>query len=74
MVDDTYNFDETSFTMGVISSQLVVTDADRCGKPKMVQPGNRELTTVIQSVNALLLRSQVSSLQKATEAATKRKS
>ena len=36
---DTYNFDETGFMMGVISSQLVVTGVDRRGKPKMVQPG-----------------------------------
>jgi hypothetical protein len=50
---DTYNFDETGFMMGVISSQLVVTGAYRRGKPKMVQSGNREWTTVIQGINAL---------------------
>ena len=49
---DVYNFDETGFMMGVISSQLVVTREDRRRKPKLVQPGNREWTTVVQGINA----------------------
>jgi len=51
--DDMYNFDETGFMMGVISSQLVVTSVYRRGKAKLVQPGSRIWTTVIQGINAL---------------------
>jgi hypothetical protein len=47
-----FNFDETGFMMGVISSQLVVTSSEMPGKRKTVQPGNREWVTVIQGVNA----------------------
>ena len=50
--DDTYNFDETGFMMGVITSQLVITGSERRGKRKTIQPGNREWTTVINAVNA----------------------
>jgi hypothetical protein len=39
---DIYNFDETGFMMGVISSGMVVTSADRHSNTKLVQPGNRE--------------------------------
>ena len=49
---DTYNFDETGFIMGIITSQLVVTGSERRGKRKSVQPGNREWSTVIQAINA----------------------
>lgn len=45
--EDTYNFDKTSFMMGVISTGAVVTASERRGRPKTVQPGNREWTTVI---------------------------
>jgi len=51
--EDTYNFDETGFIMGVITSQLVITGSERRGKRKAVQPGNREWTTVINSINAM---------------------
>ena len=50
--DDTYNFDETGFTMGQISSRAVVTAADLPRQPKSIQPGNREWVTVTQGVNA----------------------
>ena len=50
--EDTYNFDETGFMMGVITSQLVITGSERRGKPKMIQPGNREWITVIQGICA----------------------
>jgi hypothetical protein len=50
--EDTYNFDETGFMMGVITSQLVVTSSEMNGKRKKVQPGNREWITVIQGINA----------------------
>jgi hypothetical protein len=39
---DFYNFDETGFMMGVITPSIVVTRADRRGRGKAVQPGNRE--------------------------------
>jgi hypothetical protein len=50
--DDIYNFDETGFMMGMIASGMVVTGAERCGRPKSVQPGSREWITVIQAINA----------------------
>jgi len=50
--DDIYNFDETGFMMGVIGSTLVVTRADRRGKAKSVQPGNREWATAIECINS----------------------
>jgi hypothetical protein len=49
---DIYNFDETGFMMGVISSCTVVTSAERRGRPKLVQQGNREWVTVIQGINS----------------------
>jgi hypothetical protein len=49
---DIWNFDETGFMMGVISSAMVVTTSDGRGKAKMMQPGNREWATVIQGVNS----------------------
>jgi hypothetical protein len=49
---DIYNFDETGFMMGVIASGVVVTGAERRGKAKSVQPGNREWVTTIQAINA----------------------
>ncbi|RFN47269.1 hypothetical protein FIE12Z_8482 [Fusarium flagelliforme] len=45
--DDIYSFDETGFMMGMISSGIVVTRAERHGRPKSVEPGNREWVTVI---------------------------
>ena len=49
---DTYNFDESGFMMGMISTGAVVTGSERRGRPKTVQQGDREWTTVIQGVNA----------------------
>ncbi|KAF6527566.1 hypothetical protein HZS61_007868 [Fusarium oxysporum f. sp. conglutinans] len=51
-LDDIYNFDETGFMMGMIASGMVVTGAERRGRPKSVQPRNREWVTVIQAINA----------------------
>jgi hypothetical protein len=48
---DIYNFDETGFQMGVIATAKVVTGADRAGRPRTVQPGNREWVTIIETVN-----------------------
>ena len=50
--EDTYNFDETGFMMGMISTGAVVTASEKRGRLKSVQPGNREWTTVIQGINA----------------------
>ncbi|EFQ95328.1 hypothetical protein PTT_06708 [Pyrenophora teres f. teres 0-1] len=50
--EDTYNFDETGFVMGVISSHIVVTNSEGPRKRRWVQPGNREWVTVIQGVGA----------------------
>ncbi|KAG7000206.1 hypothetical protein FocnCong_v013285 [Fusarium oxysporum f. sp. conglutinans] len=50
--DEIYNFDETGFMMGIIASGMVVTGTERRGRPKSVQPGNREWITVIQAINA----------------------
>jgi hypothetical protein len=38
--------------MGMISTRKVVTRTERHGKPKSVQPGNREWVTVIEGINA----------------------
>ena len=50
---DIYNFDETGFLMGVISTTTVVISSKRRGRLKSKQPGNREWVTVIQGVSAL---------------------
>jgi hypothetical protein len=49
---DTYNFNETGLMVGIISTGVVVTSSEKRGRPKSVQPGNREWTTVIQGINA----------------------
>jgi hypothetical protein len=38
--------------MGKITTQLVVTGAERKDRPKAIQPGNREWVTMIQVINA----------------------
>ena len=48
---DFYNFDETGFMMGIICPGMVVTRADRRGRGKAVQPGNREWATAIACIN-----------------------
>jgi hypothetical protein len=50
--DDIYNFDETGFAMGLISAQKVVTRAEYHGRRAILQPGNREWVTVIESISA----------------------
>ena len=49
---DIYNFDETGFQMGVISTSKVVTSSERRGRLRTIQPGNREWVTAIQGINA----------------------
>ncbi|KAG9605252.1 hypothetical protein KCU77_g1178, partial [Aureobasidium melanogenum] len=51
--EDIYNFDESGFMTGVISTGAVVTGSKRRSRPKQAQPGNREWTTVIQGINAM---------------------
>ena len=51
--EDTYNFDETGFMMGQVSSRSVVTSSERHGRPKSIQAGNREWVTLILGINAM---------------------
>jgi hypothetical protein len=51
--EDTYNFDESGFMMGVISTGAVVTGSERRGRPKTVQQGDREWASIIASINAI---------------------
>ncbi|KAL9562867.1 hypothetical protein ACKAV7_013053 [Fusarium commune] len=50
--DDIWNFDETGFMMGLIMAGMAITGSEMQGRPKAVQPGNREWITVIQAINA----------------------
>jgi hypothetical protein len=50
--DDVYNFDEAGFMMGKITTQLVITGSERRGRPKALQPGDREWVTAIAAINA----------------------
>ena len=47
-----HNFDETGFQIGIIGSMKVVTGAERRVRPDLIQPGDREWVTVIQSICA----------------------
>jgi DDE superfamily endonuclease/Tc5 transposase DNA-binding domain/helix-turn-helix, Psq domain len=49
--EDVYNFDETGFQMGVISTAKVITGAEKA-KPVSIQPGNREWVTVIDCISS----------------------
>jgi hypothetical protein len=51
--EDTYNFDETGFQIGVGGSVRVVTASERRLKPLSVQPGDREWITLIACINAM---------------------
>ncbi|KAM5527266.1 transposase [Fusarium oxysporum f. sp. phaseoli] len=44
---DIYNFDETGFIMGIISTGMVITSAERHSNAKLAQTGNRVWNTVI---------------------------
>lgn len=50
--EDIYNFDETGFQMGVISTSKVITTSDKQGRPRTIQSGNRERVTVIEGISA----------------------
>jgi hypothetical protein len=49
---DIWNFDETGFMIRVISPSMVVTRADRKGRRKKVQSGNKEWATAIACINS----------------------
>ena len=51
--EDIYNFDETGFAMGLCATAKVITGSDRYSRPYLLQPGNREWVTAIESVNAM---------------------
>ena len=38
--------------MGVVSTAKVITGSDRAGRPRTVQPGNREWVTVVETISA----------------------
>lgn len=42
LTEDIYNFDETGFAMGIIATAKVVTEIGAKGRPRHIQPGNRE--------------------------------
>jgi hypothetical protein len=50
--NDVHNFDETGFQISIIGSMKAVTGAERRALPKLIQPGDREWVTVIQSICA----------------------
>ena len=50
--EDVYNFDEAGFMIGQIDANMVVTGSNRRGKPKAVQPGNRDWVSLILGVNS----------------------
>ena len=50
--EDSYNFDETGFIMGVAATSKVVTSFDTIGRAVTIQPGNREWVTTIKCINA----------------------
>ena len=42
-----WNFNKSSFLIGKITSQLVVTGLEKLRKAKKLQPGNREWVTLL---------------------------
>jgi hypothetical protein len=48
--EDIYNFDETGFAMGLIATSRVITRAEMLGKPRLIQPGQREWVTAIECI------------------------
>jgi hypothetical protein len=51
--EDSYNFDETGFTMGVAGTVKVVNASDRRTRPLGIQPCDREWVTLIAGINAM---------------------
>jgi hypothetical protein len=50
--DDVYNFDETGFAIGLITTTRVISRSEYYGRRALLQPGNREWVTVIECTNA----------------------
>ena len=53
--DDTYNFDETGFTLGLITgsgARKAIGSSQNVGRITVTQPGNREWATSIECANA----------------------
>ena len=50
--DDIYNFDETGFAMGLITTAKVITRREYYGRRALLQPGNRAWVTTIECINA----------------------
>lgn len=50
--EDIYNFDETGFAMGLTATAKVITRAEYYGRRAVLQPGNREWVTTIESISA----------------------
>jgi hypothetical protein len=49
--EDIYNFNKTGFAMGLIATTRVITRAEITGRPKLLQPGQREWVIVIECIN-----------------------
>ncbi|KAF7572759.1 hypothetical protein PtrM4_076640 [Pyrenophora tritici-repentis] len=49
---DVYNFNKAGFIIGKITTQLVIIGAERRGRPKTLQLGNREWVTLIAAISA----------------------
>lgn len=49
--EDTYNFDETGFMMGIAATSKVITSSETVGRAATIQPGDREWVTVIECIN-----------------------
>jgi len=50
--ENIYNFDETDFAMGLTATAKIITRADCTGRRPLLQSGNREWVTVIESICA----------------------
>ena len=50
--NDVHKFNESGFQMGIIASVKVVTGLERRARPDLIQPGDREWVTLIQSICA----------------------
>jgi hypothetical protein len=50
LLEDIYNFNETGFTMGLIATMKVITSCKVDGDPKLLQPGNYEWVTSIETI------------------------
>ena len=49
--ENLYNYNKTGFMIGIITALIVITCSNKVGKPKSIQPGNREWVTVIECIN-----------------------